>query len=662
MTIELHLMNRLEDFIQKEKPAGDNSLELRRVETVARKAGNLGNPVNRFFILCSGASRQCLLESPESEINKYANIGFIILLTAIFAFFSGGYAIWTVFPETVVQPLAANASAAGRASDNELVFIVKLLITIFFSILWGLMIFTIDRYLVSTMVNTKNKLYNFLRAMPRLILAVIISFTIAHPLKLRIFEEEINDSLYEQSEDRKKQVKKEYEDKRKALAKEFAGKLSAAKKDIASQIIRAENLRSLLEKQKEDAEKKRKEARDEYVCECDGTCGTMRQGDGPECKRKREVYKPIAEAHDRTVIRLEQEIIDASKNYAKLISKETADEKNSATKLDAELKNLEQNRQTRLQGTETHFSTSLLSRSKALFKVTNETDANIMSWFITILFIMVEIAPVLSKLMSSAGSYDWLIEKENALANSALKRKQEAYKHLHKKKQHEYKVNALMWRVKEYEQSVEEARIKAESQETIENIKAERRQSDTSLLEKTNRIIQYRMNKIIDDWEKTAFPTGAYIDKLASISEESISSRLSSIKEKVDDLNKPELPGKRGLGVIPALSQPASDPVPDGGKLAGVALYQYMRKVMRILTLFVRNHPNVIWNIWVSFLCFVVAISTFFLIGRESFPGIGINALEPALYASSAFLAIAFTYSMFRKKRINETNETNETN
>ena len=67
---------------------------------VAFSAPNL---LKRFFLMCSGATRE-LLYTPSciTELNKYSMVGAIIFFTAGFAALSGGYAAYTAFRDPAV--------------------------------------------------------------------------------------------------------------------------------------------------------------------------------------------------------------------------------------------------------------------------------------------------------------------------------------------------------------------------------------------------------------------------------------------------------------------------------------------------------------------------------------------------------------------------------
>ncbi|HMT53734.1 MAG TPA: DUF4407 domain-containing protein, partial [Saprospiraceae bacterium] len=123
------------------------------------------NSVSSFFIFCSGAVNSVLKRCPTDYI-KYQGIGATILFTGIFSALSAGYALYTVFESYVVSTI--------------------------FAIIWGMMIFNLDRYIVSGMRKKSNFLKELAMAAPRIILAVFIGIVIATPLELKLFESEIN--------------------------------------------------------------------------------------------------------------------------------------------------------------------------------------------------------------------------------------------------------------------------------------------------------------------------------------------------------------------------------------------------------------------------------------------------------------------------------------
>ncbi len=50
----------------------------------------------QFFLFCSGVEPS-ILEKCFSDRNKYAGVGATVFFTGVLAFFSSGYALYTVF-------------------------------------------------------------------------------------------------------------------------------------------------------------------------------------------------------------------------------------------------------------------------------------------------------------------------------------------------------------------------------------------------------------------------------------------------------------------------------------------------------------------------------------------------------------------------------------
>ncbi|WP_295787981.1 DUF4407 domain-containing protein [uncultured Microbacterium sp.] len=68
---------------------------------------------------------------------------------------------------------------------------VSILLAIPLAIVWGLIIFNLDRFLTSTMRSTKNVFRLLGLAMPRVIMAALIGIVVAEPLVLQVFQNDI---------------------------------------------------------------------------------------------------------------------------------------------------------------------------------------------------------------------------------------------------------------------------------------------------------------------------------------------------------------------------------------------------------------------------------------------------------------------------------------
>lgn len=128
--------------------------------------------LTRFFWWCSGAHQETLQRYP-AEHNKYVGIGATVFFTGLFAALSGGYALYFVF------------SGGSFAA----------LYAVIFGLLWGLAIFNLDRYIVSSINKNATGGKQFLQATPRILLAILIGIVIARPLELKVFDKEIREQL-----------------------------------------------------------------------------------------------------------------------------------------------------------------------------------------------------------------------------------------------------------------------------------------------------------------------------------------------------------------------------------------------------------------------------------------------------------------------------------
>ncbi len=126
------------------------------------------NTISKFFLFCSGIDNSILDKCPTDR-NKYVGIGATIFFTGVLAFFSAGYALFTVFDSVILS--------------------------VIFGLFWGAMIFNLDRYIVSSMKMSGSKWKDFGFAIPRILLAVLLAVVISKPLELKIFEKEINSEM-----------------------------------------------------------------------------------------------------------------------------------------------------------------------------------------------------------------------------------------------------------------------------------------------------------------------------------------------------------------------------------------------------------------------------------------------------------------------------------
>jgi hypothetical protein len=294
-----------------------------------------------FFILCSGADKNLLSGCSEGEKTKYVGIGATVFFTAIMAFIASSYALYTVF-------------------DNPFVAMV-------FGIVWGLLIFNLDRFIVSTIRKRDRFSSEFLQASPRIILAIIIAIVISKPLEIKIFEKEINTVLLKEKNALSLNNKKE-------VANYFQSDLDKNKSEIDS-------LKSEISKK----EKEVNSLYETYITEAEGTKGTMKLGKGP-------VFKEKIAKHD--LAKKELDTLRKS-NLATIKEKEK-----KAKTLQADL----DKKVTETQPIIDAFD-GLMARINALNKL-----PLLPSLFIMLLFLAIETSPIIAKLLSPKGEYDFKLE------------------------------------------------------------------------------------------------------------------------------------------------------------------------------------------------------------------------------------------------------------
>lgn len=308
------------------------------------------NWFQHFLMICSGANIHLLRKSP-SEWNKFSGIGGIVLFTAIFATLSAGYAMFTVF-------------------DN-------IWASVGFGILWGLMIFNLDRYIVSSIKKTGTWWNQILMTIPRLVLATFLGIIISKPLELKIFEKEVNKQLNTIIQRNKKQLQAEMSGR----ILQQSGPFDLEKKQIQNQI---KNYQMAYDSASVELEK-------EILGKQSGlTSGKV--GYGTNAKRKAELK--------------EQKRADLE-NYQKQMQPRLQ-------YLDSEISKVYSNLETErksTEGIEDKFN-GFAARLQALDELgKNSAIIALAASFIMGLFIVLEISPVLIKLISSVGPYDYLLEK-----------------------------------------------------------------------------------------------------------------------------------------------------------------------------------------------------------------------------------------------------------
>ena len=320
-------------------------------------------PIYRFFLWTSGAHLETLDKVP-TEKSKYFGIGGTIIFTSLMATFAGGYAFFTAFNDPILS--------------------------VFFGIFWGALIYNLDRFIVSTFgvgdgKRTISK-QELIEAAPRLLMAIILGFVISTPLELKLFEKEINAEINTQIAIAQSEVIETAEND------PVLNRLRNERDELNKNI---KNRNDIIEQKRVFWEEANRDKNDEWnLGKFSGKTGKGGYYDD---------LKKIADDAEieYTKIKIEYSELN-TKDYERIdVLDQKIDEREDLLNVSTE------NRKT-VQAQ----NDGLMARLKALGNLTEEhTGLWFAKWLITALFIFIEVAPILFKMMTERGPYDDMLDK-----------------------------------------------------------------------------------------------------------------------------------------------------------------------------------------------------------------------------------------------------------
>lgn len=336
-------------------------------------------PFSRFLWFCAGADASLLVHCPHSDRVKYQGIGGIVLATAVLAFTSGSYAFYTVF------------SPKDQTALSQDVHLPTVLQSLAAGFVWALIIFNIDRFIVSSTGKGDGSdtitWTQLSKALPRIIMAVIIGVCISAPLEIRVLKPEIDAQLeLEQNE--------------------YLGRLNAHSDRLIEARRtelrrRVDEVQQRLDGRAEYFEKRRleiKEQRRLLELEAEGKTGSKVAGRGPAWQDKRD-----------TLDKMEQELErDRERDKEKQAPLE-ADQKKWKDEMEALDQELAAARESNLK--QARSLDGLLKR----IQVSHDIGGSV-PWWIMLLLLAIETGPIFFKMMLVRGAYDYLDENMKRLA------------------------------------------------------------------------------------------------------------------------------------------------------------------------------------------------------------------------------------------------------
>ncbi len=337
--------------------------------------------VTRFLWSCAGADPSILARCPNTDSVKFQGIGGVVLATAVLAFASGSYAFYTVFePKT------------STALDRE-VDLPTALLAIVAGLVWGLVIFNIDRFIVSSTGKgdgtERITFQEVSQSLPRLMMAILIGVCISAPLEIRILKPEIDAQLELEQNEYLVQLNRHSGQMFQDVKDELRGKIDAA-------MDRLDEREGYFERRRLEIKQQRRL----LELEAEGKTGSRRAGRGPAWRDKRDNLDQMMVELDRDWTR------DAEKNEPVVaeIGRWKQELASADQQLDAaRASNLRQAR---------HLD-GLMKRIHISHEIGGWVPI-----FILLLLISIETGPIFFKMMLRKGAYDYLLENEMRLARA----------------------------------------------------------------------------------------------------------------------------------------------------------------------------------------------------------------------------------------------------
>lgn len=365
----------------------------------------LGNKINNLFLWSSGADLEILNQVPM-EKSKYFGIGGTIIFTALMASFAGGYAFFTAFKSTYLA--------------------------IPFGLFWGSLIFNLDRYIVASFgvgdgKKTISKL-ELIEAAPRLAMAIILGFVISTPLELKLFEKEINVEI-------QNIIREE---------RALLGEREKPTLDIISsketEIQKLKNEQNIYESKAQDLSTK-KTIEDQQISLIQAQLSSLNaiiQSNEKKFYYYDRIAKNATNEFDRNNAIRNQTPYNNSQYFNKRTELSNQISKLNSSKFTRGQQYYEQANEARLSNQPKIVAlekeivilnkkldgireeneeiakqySGLMARLEALSRLTDKyTILFVVKWLITILFVFIEIAPILFKMMTERGPYDDIVDR-----------------------------------------------------------------------------------------------------------------------------------------------------------------------------------------------------------------------------------------------------------
>jgi len=338
----------------------------------------------RQFWKAAGADRYLLERSTYSDQIKYFCLGGIVVATGVLAGLAGGYAIYTIF-EPKGDALDGMLTTTGLKSAKrveDMIHLPTLYMSVVFGLIWGLIIFNIDRFIVTstgkgdgTEAITKQEIKS---AIPRIIMGLIIALTISKPIEIRMFKSEIDAEI--------SVLQQEYQDD---LDDKTDKSIDAKVKPFKAE---SDSLKRAIEDQRLEIKSQRRRLEDE----AGGLLPPSPPGQGPAWKDKKENLDKMQAEYDIMKTSAEKRIQELKKDI----------DRYEIRRKDEYMSNIKKK----------YSLDGLLLR----LKLAHEIAGFWISLFITLLFMVIELTPIFFKMMLIKSPYDFMDDNIKELAKAEV--------------------------------------------------------------------------------------------------------------------------------------------------------------------------------------------------------------------------------------------------
>ena len=330
------------------------------------------NFITRILWKASGSDEYLLRRCSYSDHVKYSTLGGIVCATGLMAALAGGYAFYVIFRDKAPAISAAAETPLDVGFDPTVT-----LLSILFGLIWGLIIFNIDRFIVASTGKgdgTEAITWGEIKgAIPRIIMGVIIAITISKPVELRMFETEIDVQLHAEQQAEYTKFLLATESNFKPAIDRVESEINKLKNEIREQKLLVESKTLLLN------------------AEMEGGSGSGEAGWGPIAESKKldrdNAKEDLRELSDKNSLLILEQQDELDEAKAKLKSEKAKAEK-SANSLNGLLRRLQ---------------------------ISHDIAGNTITIFITLLFMAIELSPIFFKMMLIKSPYDFMNDNVKAL-------------------------------------------------------------------------------------------------------------------------------------------------------------------------------------------------------------------------------------------------------